>query len=29
VTRKPTLDEVFLHLTGHPAKTSQPTEPAS
>jgi ABC-2 type transport system ATP-binding protein len=29
VTRKPTLDEVFLHLTGHPAKTSQPMEPAS
>jgi ABC-2 type transport system ATP-binding protein len=30
VTRKPTLDEVFLHLTGHPAtRTEQTTEPAS
>ncbi|WP_232661051.1 ABC transporter ATP-binding protein [Pseudonocardia sp. TRM90224] len=29
VTRKPTLDEVFLHLTGHAAaqKTEQRTEP--
>ncbi|AYY13098.1 ATP-binding cassette domain-containing protein [Actinobacteria bacterium YIM 96077] len=30
VTRKPTLDEVFLHLTGHPTSTTeQITEPAS
>lgn len=29
VTRKPTLDEVFLQLTGHPAKTNQTMEPAS
>ncbi|MEU7907492.1 ATP-binding cassette domain-containing protein [Actinoplanes sp. NPDC049118] len=31
VTRKPTLDEVFLHLTGRPATrtTEQITEPAS
>jgi ABC-2 type transport system ATP-binding protein len=31
VTRKPTLDEVFLHLTGHPATrtTEQITEPAA
>ncbi|MBB4932904.1 ABC-2 type transport system ATP-binding protein [Lipingzhangella halophila] len=25
VTRKPTLDEVFLHVTGHPANTAEQT----
>jgi ABC-2 type transport system ATP-binding protein len=30
ITRKPTLDEVFLHLTGHPANSTQQTmEPES
>ena len=25
VTRKPTLDEVFLHLTGHPTSVRAPS----